>query len=260
MCVARTLVVASLAGILAVIPLRFVARRLARRPRTLASALREVRNRSTNRSLETTDGREAAVRVAVSHIPSTHSDTCDKQSRNEISRSEVELHAASAQLPNLYRSINLPEPPSGTALSEPHCYLDTCLESASGWWLADEEAESCSDVRSCKTEKEFIVALEKRIAVLRCASPRASVRDWVHASMQNSNGFCPQEALYRCTQSPPQLTVWEYRDLFEPERKVDIALYEEFIDFVNSCSPTSSVDGSENSAKLDLFAPLMSAL
>ncbi len=81
--------------------------------------------------------------------------------------------------------------------------------------VCDEQAlREFDDSSSCQTEKQFISELEQRVASARLGARSSSSLESDVASVGLANVNA--------------LTVWEYRDLFAPTRKVDIKLYEEY--------------------------------
>lgn len=87
----------------------------------------------------------------------------------------------------------------------------------SGYFDEDDVSEDLAlqafdDSSSCQTEKQFINELERRVVSVRHKIACIEI-DAVHVRSGNVNA----------------LTVWEYRDLFEPTRKVDMKLFEEYL-------------------------------
>lgn len=116
----------------------------------------------------------------------------------------------------------------------------SCQDDESDWTDAFDDAALSDSSSSSQTEREFVAALECRVVQLRAAATEGSP---LPRRLQKPKlNIPPQQPSLMQPSSQSPLSVWEYRDLFEPARKVDIALYEEYVDFVYSYSPTSSVD------------------
>jgi len=180
----------------------------------------------------------AGISLATSFVSATVLMLCYCHHKNWRASSKQQPVVREEITPPSWRSFNM----------ESNQVEDSTAEEE--WFGYDENIDQEDDgtwSTSCKTEKEFLCALEERVSALRWNTYKEQVRNWLN---EEEEAIKPPDVptVASIESKVNEFTIWEYRDLFAPNRKVDMTLFEEFSDFRRISSSLEDDDQAENVA------------